>query len=108
MTMFKDLLKGPAGGFLLGVGVTLLAPVVLPVVGQIVRPLAKAALYAYFNLVDELKSLATDEKPTSTPVLGSLVSAGVGETATTAGEAAEDEEVADVVLESVATALEVV
>jgi len=106
--MFKDLLKGPGGGFLLGVGAVLLAPVVLPVVGQALRPLAKAVLHGYFNLVDELKSLAADDEPTAAPMLGSLVGAGVEEAATTAGEAVVDEEVGEMLAESVITILEVV
>jgi hypothetical protein len=105
--MFKDLLKGPGGGFLVGVGAVLLAPVVLPVVGLALRPLAKVVLHGYFTLVDELKALAADEvKPA--PVLSGLVGAGVEEAATTAGEAAVEEEVGEVVAESVITILEVV
>jgi hypothetical protein len=106
--MFKDLLKGSGGAFLLGVGAVLLAPVVLPVVGQVIRPLAKAALHGYFNLVDELKSLAADDEPSAAPVLGSLVGAGVEQAATHTGEAVVDEEVGEAVVEGVITILEVV
>jgi hypothetical protein len=86
----------------------LLAPVVLPMVGQPLRPLAKAALHGYFNLVYELKSLAADDEPTAAPMLGSLVDAGVKEAAATSREAVVGEEVGESVVEGVITILEVV
>lgn len=103
--MFKDLLKRPGAGFLVGVGVVILAPVVLPALARAARPLAKAVLHGYFDLVDELKSLAADNEKKPTPVLGALVTAGVEETATAAGEAAVEEGVADAIVEGVVTAL---
>jgi hypothetical protein len=106
--MFKDLLKGPGAGFLVGLGVVILAPVVLPLVAQVVRPLAKAALHGYFTLVDELQSLAADDEDKATPVLGTLVSAGVEEAAATAEEVAAEAEVTDAIVEGVVTALEIV
>jgi hypothetical protein len=108
MIMFKDLLKRPGSGFLLGIGVVILAPVVLPVLARAARPLAKAVLHGYFALVDELKSLAAEEETKATPMLTSLATAGVEEAATTAGEAAVEDGVADVLVESVVTVLEVV
>ena len=103
--MFKDLLKSSAPGLLVGVGVVILAPIVLPALAKAVRPLAKAALLGYFNLVDELKSLAADDEKKPTPVLGALVAAGFEETATAAGEAAVEEGVADAIVEGVVAAL---
>ncbi len=103
--MFKDLLKRPGAGFLVGVGVVILAPIVLPVVARAARPLAKALLHGYFDLVDELKSLAADDEKKPTPVLGALVAAGFEETATVAGEAAVEEGVADAIVEGVVTSL---
>jgi hypothetical protein len=103
--MFKELLKRPGAGFLVGVGVVILAPIVLPALAKAVRPLAKATLLGYFNLVDELKSLAADEDKKPTPVLGALVTAGFEETATVAGETAVEEGVADAIVEGVVTAL---
>jgi hypothetical protein len=106
--MFKDWFKGSGSGILIGVGVVILAPVLLPVVARAARPLAKAALHGYFALVDELKSLAAEDEKKPTPVLGSLVSAGVEEAATAAGETAAEEGVADAIVEGVVTVLEVV
>jgi hypothetical protein len=106
--MFKDMLKRPGSGLLVGIGVVLLAPLVLPVVARAARPLAKALLHGYFGLIDELKSLVADDEKNPTPVLGQLVTAGVEEAATAGGETAVEEGVADAVVEGVVTALEVV
>ncbi|MFZ5447217.1 MAG: hypothetical protein ACOZFS_01070 [Thermodesulfobacteriota bacterium] len=106
--MFKDFLKGPASGVLVGVGLALLAPIVLPVLAKAARPLAKAALHGYFALVDELKSLAADDDKKDTPVLGQLVAAGVEQAASAAGEEVAEVEVADAIVEGVVTILEVV
>jgi hypothetical protein len=104
--MFKDLLKRPVSGVLVGVGVVLLAPIVLPAVARAARPLAKAALHGYFTLVDGLKSLASKEEKELKPVVGHLVAAGVEEAAAAAGEEAVEEGVAEAIVEGVATALE--
>lgn len=103
--MFKDLLKRPGSGILIGAGVVIFAPIVLPVLARAVRPLAKAVLHSYFDLVDELKSLAAEDEKKPTPVLGSLVTASVEEAAAAAGETAVEEGVADAVVEGVVTAL---
>ena len=45
MALFEDMFKGGGvTGIALGVGAVLLAPVILPAVGQIVRPLAKGVI----------------------------------------------------------------
>ncbi|MFA4901235.1 MAG: hypothetical protein WC600_00665 [Desulfobaccales bacterium] len=105
MSMLKDLLKRPGAGFLLGIGVVILAPIVLPVVARAARPLAKALLHGYFDLVDELKSLAADDEKKPTPVLGAIVATGFEESAAAAGEIAVEEGMADVILEGVVAAL---
>jgi hypothetical protein len=103
--MFKDLLKRPVSGVLVGVGVVLLAPIVLPAVARAARPLAKAALHGYFALVEGVKSLASKEEKELKPVVGHLVAAGVEEAAVV-GEEAVEEGVAEAIVEGVATALE--
>jgi hypothetical protein len=103
--MFNGLLKRSLPGLLAGAGAVILAPIVLPVVARAARPLVKALLHGYFDLVDELQSLAVDDEKKPTPVLGTLVTAGVEEAATVAGEAAVEEGMADAILEGVVTAL---
>jgi len=114
--MFKDLLKRPVTGILVGAGVVLLAPIVLPAAARAARPLAKVALHGYFDLMDWLKSLTADDEKKTTPVVGDLLTAGVAEVATAgveeamaaAGEGATEEEVTEAIVAGVATALEVV
>ena len=106
--MFQDLLKRPVSGVLVGAGIVLLAPLVLPVVARAARPLAKAVIHGYLALVDELKDLAADDETKPTPVVENLMAAGVQEAATAAGEAALEEGVAEAIVAGVTTALEVV
>jgi hypothetical protein len=106
--MFKELFKKPTSSILVAAGVVVLAPIVLPALARAARPLAKAALHGYFALVDELKRLAADVEKKPTPVIEHLVAAGVEEAATTVGEEAVEETVADAIVEGVATAMEVV
>jgi hypothetical protein len=106
--MFKELLKRPVAGILMAAGVMVLAPVVLLALARAARPLAKAVLHGYYDLVDEIKALAADEENKSTPVIEQLVTTGVTEAATAAGEGALEEGVTDAIVEGVVTALEVV
>jgi hypothetical protein len=84
--MFKDLLKRPVSGILLGAGVVLLAPLVLPAVARAARPLAKAALHGYFSLADGLKSLVGKEEKKLSSGKGHKVAAGVEKAAELVGE----------------------
>ena len=104
--MLKDLLKKPGGGLLLGVGVVLLAPIVLPVLARLTRPLAKAALHGYFAVSDGLKGLAAGDDQKAAPVIDHLVAAGVEQAATVAGEEAVEDGGVDAIVEGVATVLE--
>jgi hypothetical protein len=78
---------------------------VLPALTRAARPLAKVALHGYFTLVDELKSLAADDEKKATPVLGELVTVGIGEVATVAGEEAVEAEVTNALVEVVVASL---
>jgi hypothetical protein len=55
MSLFEDLLKGSWGPALVGVGVALVAPTVLPAVGAALRPLAKGAIRGGVLLYDAVK-----------------------------------------------------
>jgi hypothetical protein len=104
--MFKDLLKRPVAGILVGAGVVLLAPIVLPAVARAVRPLAKAALHGYFSLADGLKSLVGQEEKKLSSGKGHPVAADVEKAAELVGKEVLTEELTDVIMEGVATALE--
>ena len=55
MGFFEDALKGSWGAALVGVGVALVAPTVLPAVGAALRPLAKSAIKGGVMLYDTVK-----------------------------------------------------
>ena len=55
MALFEDVLKGSWGAALVGVGVVLVAPTVLPAVGAALRPLAKSAIKGGVMLYDTVK-----------------------------------------------------
>jgi len=55
MSMLEDVLKGPWGAALVGVGVALVAPTVLPALGTAFRPLAKSAIKSGIMLYDSAK-----------------------------------------------------
>ena len=55
MGLFEDALKGSWSAALVGVGVALVAPTVLPAVGAALRPLAKSAIKGGVMLYDSVK-----------------------------------------------------
>jgi hypothetical protein len=55
MSMLEDMLKGSWGAALVGVGVALVAPTVLPAIGTAFRPLAKSAIKSGILLYDGVK-----------------------------------------------------
>ena len=105
--MFKDLLKRPVSGILLGAGVVLLAPIFLPAVARAARPLAKAALHGYFSLTDGLKSLGRQEQKKLSSGGGHPVAAEVEKAAQVLGKEVLTEELTEAIVEGVTTALEV-
>ncbi len=55
MAILEDVWKGSWGVVLVGVGVALIAPTVLPAVGAAIRPLAKSAIKGGVLLYDTVK-----------------------------------------------------
>jgi hypothetical protein len=55
MNWYKDLLKGYMPSLAVGVSVALLAPVLLPAVASVFRPLVKGAVKGGLTVVDTLK-----------------------------------------------------
>lgn len=49
------LLSGLSGPLLIGLGVVVVAPVVLPIIGSLFRPVAKAALKGSFYVADTVQ-----------------------------------------------------
>ncbi|MDN5940697.1 MAG: DUF5132 domain-containing protein [Nitrospira sp.] len=55
MSILEDVLKGSWGTALVGVGIALVAPTVLPAVGAAIRPLLKEAIKGGLLLYDTVK-----------------------------------------------------
>lgn len=57
MALLDDGLKGWGTGLLIGVGIALAAPVILPAAAAMVRPLAKGLIRGYLALADMAQEL---------------------------------------------------
>jgi predicted metal-dependent phosphoesterase TrpH len=55
MAFYNDLLKGYGPSLAVGIGVALVAPVILPAVASIFRPLVKGAVRGGLTLADSIK-----------------------------------------------------
>jgi hypothetical protein len=60
MALLENTWKGWGPEILIGVGVVLAVPILLPVVAATVRPLAKALIKGYFALADVVKEVAEE------------------------------------------------
>ncbi len=60
MAMWEDMLKGYMPNIMLGVGVALVAPVVLPMVASLFRPVAKGVVKGGFTVADRMKEMAAE------------------------------------------------
>jgi hypothetical protein len=104
--MLKDLLKTPVSGVLVGAGVVLLAPIVLPVVARAARPLAKTALHGFFALTEGVQSLMGHAQAKRPSGKAHPVAAEVGKAAKTAGEEVLERGMAEVIVQGVTAVLE--
>lgn len=60
MSFFKDLKKQAPSGIMIGIGASILAPVILPVLASIARPLAKATVKGGFLLFEKGKEVVAE------------------------------------------------
>jgi len=60
VALFEDGLKGSTGSILVILGVALAAPIVLPAVASVSRPLAKALIKGYLALADTVKEFTAE------------------------------------------------
>ncbi len=65
--------EGAGGPTALGIGVSLLAPRALPVVGRMLRPLAKGVIKAGLVLFDEASAAISEGRATVAKATGDLV-----------------------------------
>jgi hypothetical protein len=60
MALWDDMFKGFGPSLLIGVGIALVAPVLLPAVASLVRPLAKGVVKGGLTLADKAKEFAAE------------------------------------------------
>jgi hypothetical protein len=60
MALLDDILSGWGTTVLVGIGVAIAAPIVLPAVGAIVRPVAKLAIRGGLFVVDAMQELVAE------------------------------------------------
>jgi len=62
MAVIEAAFKGWGGGVLLGVGAALAAPVILPVAGAVLRPIAKTTIWGFLVVADKLKEVTAETR----------------------------------------------
>jgi hypothetical protein len=62
MAVLKDMSKGWIPGIMVGVGVTLAAPIILPVLGAALRPLAKSVIKGGMAVGDRIKEVTAEAR----------------------------------------------
>jgi uncharacterized protein DUF5132 len=60
MALLDDALKSWGPSVLIGVGVALAAPIVVPALGSVLRPVAKEIIRGYLSLADKLREFSAD------------------------------------------------
>ena len=67
-------LSGLGGPLLIGLGVVVAAPIVLPIVGSLLRPVAKAAIKGSFYVADTVQAyLPAGEQPAENVIMEAQV-----------------------------------
>ena len=62
MALIEDVVKMSGTGLLVGLGVAIAAPILLPVVGAVARPVAREAIRGMMLLGDRTKELAAEAR----------------------------------------------
>ncbi len=62
MAILDGVVKGWGGGLLIGVGAALVAPVLLPAAGAVVRPVAKGLIWGALLAGDKVKELFAETR----------------------------------------------
>ena len=102
MGLWHNGLKSTASSLLVVLGAVAAAPVVLPVLAKITRPVAKAAIHLYLDVAADIREVVAQHRPQkSQPVslIPHLLTGGTEELVTAGMEAVEEESL----LETVAT-----
>ena len=89
MGLFEDGLKGSTGSILVILGVALAAPIVLPAVASVSRPLAKSLIRGYLALADTVKEFAAEAQEQVSDLVAEVKAERTAETAAATAAAAK-------------------
>jgi hypothetical protein len=108
MGLLDNGFKAAGAGLLVVVGAAAAAPIVLPAVAGIFRPLAKAVIHLAFEVADDIREVAAHHRPQrhkSPSLVHHLLSGGTEELVTQGLEVEAEESVAESVAAVVAEIL---
>lgn len=86
MAFLDDVLKGWGPSVLIGAGVVLAAPLLLPATTSVVRPLAKALVKGYFAAAEKMKEVMAEVGEQVSDLVAEAKAEYEAGAATTAGE----------------------
>jgi hypothetical protein len=87
VALFEDGLKGSTGSILVILGVALAAPIVLPAVASISRPLAKTLIRGYLALADTIKEFTAEAQEQVSDLMAEVKAERTASMAAAAGAA---------------------
>ena len=108
MGIWDDWIKSAVPGWLMVLVAAAAAPIVLPALAGIARPLAKAAIRLYLEVADDVREVVAHHQPARRPPPGlvhHLLSGGTEELVTQGLEVEAEDTVAETVVELVAEIL---
>ena len=108
MSIWDGWIKSAVPGFLVVLGAAAAAPIVLPALAGIARPLAKTAIRFYFEVADDVREVVAQHQPQrhrSPGLVQHLLSGGTGELVTQGLEVEAEDTVAETVVAVVAEIL---
>ena len=104
MGLWDGGIKIAVPGFLVALGSALVAPIALPLLASITRPLAKEAIRLYFDLAEDIQEVVAHHQVRRRKPLGLLrqvLSLGSEELVTEGLEAVEEETLSETVVEGI-------
>lgn len=104
MGFWDEGLKAAGSSLLIVLGTVLAAPIVLPVLAQITRPVAKAAIRLYLEVADDIQEVVAQHQAAggkTTGLFRNLLCEGSGRLVAEELETEAEESLAETVLEGV-------
>ncbi len=72
MALFEEVLNGWGTPTLFGVGMIFVAPLLIPIVGAVVRPVAKTLIQGSLWVVDSVQALTAEDREESNDLIAEI------------------------------------